>query len=187
MRSARASAGVNQPCEVKLWPLVCSRHFTSALAGACMPDSRSNNSLWPLPETPAMPTISPARKVMDTSFKRATPKLSRQLRCSACKSTAPVAGAMSSALRPRLTRRPTMACARPSTLVCAMGESSTTAPWRITVTASQRAMISLSLCVMSNTVQPLARKPRKVSKSASVSAGVSTAVGSSRMRMRAPR
>ena len=49
------------------------------------------------------------------------------------------------------------------------------------------AMISLSLCVISRTVVPRARRARSVSNSCSVSCGVSTAVGSSRIRMRAPR
>ena len=48
-------------------------------------------------------------------------------------------------------------------------------------------MISFSLCVISKTVVPCLRRPRSVSNRASVSAGVSTAVGSSRIRMWAPR
>ena len=40
------------------------------LVGGRMPDSTSSSSLWPLPETPAMPTISPARSSRSTSSSR---------------------------------------------------------------------------------------------------------------------
>ena len=154
--------------------------------GAARPDSTSSSSVWPLPDTPAMPTISPARSCSDTSASRATPSASVTPRPCAASSTSPGCG-WRLALRPRFTRRPTMASARPSMLVSAIFVSSTTWPARITVTASHRAMISRSLCVMSRMVVPRSRRPRSVTKSASVSCGVSTAVGSSRMRMRAPR
>ena len=72
-------------------------------------------------------------------------------------------------------------------VVSAVAQSSTTRPARITVTASASATISLSLCVISRIVVPRARRLRSVANSCSVSCGVSTAVGSSRIRMRAPR
>ncbi len=134
-----------------------------------------------------MPTISPARNSSDTPARRGTPRASRHCRPAARISTAPVRAGVAPVTRPRLTWRPTIACARPSRSVSAMRVSSTTAPPRITVTASASAMISFSLCVISRIVVPRSRNARSVTNSCSVSCGVSTAVGSSRIRMRAPR
>ena len=60
-------------------------------------------------------------------------------------------------------------------------------PPRSTVTRSATAFTSFSLCEMKITVLPSAAIARSVSKSASASCGVSTAVGSSRIRIRASR
>ena len=38
-----------------------------------MPPNTCNSSDWPLPATPAMPKISPARTDSETDFSRATP------------------------------------------------------------------------------------------------------------------
>ena len=183
MRKSRARSGLNQCLGVKLVPSIDKL----PACGVNKPAKASSNSLWPLPETPAMPTISPACKLRETSASRTTPSGSRQCRPAALNSTAPACAGEASTARPMCTSRPTMACARPSMLVSAMAVSSTTAPARITVTASARAMISLSLCVISRTVVPRSRSLRKVMKRCSVSCGVSTAVGSSRIKMRAPR
>ena len=184
--------------------------------GAASPASTSSSSLCPLPDTPATPTISPARRASDTSCRRGTPCASRRHRPWACSSgvrrrssvpsaAAPVGAPAGSepdpdidpvidpdinpegAARPSCTCRPTIACASESSVTSSMGRSSTTCPARITVTASHRASTSLSLCVISTTVVPCVRNWRKVPNRACVSWGVSTAVGSSRIRMRAPR
>ena len=60
-------------------------------------------------------------------------------------------------------------------------------PPRSTVTRSATAFTSCSLCEMKITVRPSAAISRSVSNSTSASCGVSTAVGSSRIRMRASR
>ena len=60
-------------------------------------------------------------------------------------------------------------------------------PFRSTATLSEMAMTSWSLWVMMTMALPSAFMARRMSKSRSVSWGVSTAVGSSRMRMSAPR
>ena len=60
-------------------------------------------------------------------------------------------------------------------------------PLRSTATLSEMAMTSWSLWVMMTMALPSAFMARRMSKSRSVSWGVSTAVGSSRMRMSAPR
>src|SRR5437667_79144 len=54
-----------------------------------MPASASSSSLWPLPLTPATPTISPARTSKLTSFTRATPLPSTTFKCATSSTTAP--------------------------------------------------------------------------------------------------
>ncbi len=68
-----------------------------------------------------------------------------------------------------------------------VGTSPTYCPFRSTATRSEMAMTSWSLWVMMTMDFPSARMFRSTSKSRSVSWGVSTAVGSSRIRMSAPR
>ena len=69
-----------------------------------------------------------------------------------------------------------------------MGMSALTIfPSRITDAASEMAMASLSLWVMMMTVLPSERIRSMTLKSSSTSCGVRTAVGSSRMRICAPR
>ena len=63
----------------------------------------------------------------------------------------------------------------------------TSLPCRSTSTRDEIAITSCSLWLMKITASPLATAFCIVSNSASVSCGVSTAVGSSRMRMRASR
>ncbi len=63
----------------------------------------------------------------------------------------------------------------------------TVVPRRMTVISSATDSTSPSLWEMKMTVRPSAFSSRRLAKSASTSCGTSTAVGSSRMRMRAPR
>ncbi len=65
--------------------------------------------------------------------------------------------------------------------------SATVLPARITVIASATVSTSSSLWEMKITVAPSLVRPRRLSKSSSTSWGTRTAVGSSRIRMRAPR
>ena len=65
--------------------------------------------------------------------------------------------------------------------------SPTNWPRRRTATLSESSSTSWSLCVMMTTLLPSSRMLRRTAKSLSVSCGVRTAVGSSRMRMSAPR
>jgi hypothetical protein len=154
--------------------------------GASRPDNTSSNSLWPLPETPAIPTISPARSAIATSCRRTTCSASRTTMPLACINTSP-GGLSVSPWRPICTLRPTMASARDSMEVSAIATSCTTRPPRMTVTKSHRRMTSLSLWVISRMVVPWPRSSASTPNNCSVSCGVSTAVGSSRIRMRAPR
>ena len=155
-------------------------------SGLPRPDSTSSTSLCPLPDTPATPTISPACRSSENSRSRTTPSLSRKPSPRACTSTAPRCTAVS-ACRPIATLRPTIASASDSTLASAISQSCTTCPARITVTRSHSRITSLSLCVIRMIVVPAARSRPSTSNSCSVSCGVSTAVGSSRISTRAPR
>ncbi len=65
--------------------------------------------------------------------------------------------------------------------------SPTVVPRRMTLIASATESTSCSLCEMKMTVTPSALSSRRFAKSASTSWGTRTAVGSSRIRIRAPR
>ena len=181
--SWRAWVGCSQAVGPNVWPF----RPRWPDCGAVRPDNTSSNSLCPLPDTPATPTISPARSCRSTPLRRGTPQASVRCRPCAASRTSPgwCTGATSGAIR--WTARPTMAWASASTWVSATGVSCTTVPARITVTWSHRAITSFSLWVMRMTVLPCARKRRNTSNSWAISWGVSTAVGSSRMRVLAPR
>ena len=150
-----------------------------------IPASTSRSTDWPLPETPATPSTSPARSSNETASSRAVPAPSRQVRSSTLSATAP--GSPFSRSGSSTTSCPTISSASCSRVVRDGFRCPTILPDRITETVSQTAMTSASLWVMSRIVTPLSRRPRRISKSRSVSAGVSTLVGSSRIRMRAPR
>ena len=82
---------------------------------------------------------------------------------------------------------PTMSSAR-SRAVTSLGRTSATVvPLRMTVIASATLSTSSSLCEMKMTVRPSAFSSRRLSNSSSTSWGTRTAVGSSRMMIRAPR
>ena len=83
--------------------------------------------------------------------------------------------------------RPTISSAICSGVASAVGMEHTLTPLRRTVTRSLMSMTSWSLWVMMITAQPLARISRRISKSRPVSWAVSTAVGSSRIMIRALR
>ena len=85
------------------------------------------------------------------------------------------------------TSRPTIARAIAAGLVPAVGKRATVRPARMTVIVSEISVTSSSLCVMRMIVPPSSRRARSTRHSSSTSGGESTAVGSSRMRMRAPR
>ena len=88
---------------------------------------------------------------------------------------------------PPPSSRPTISAASERGVASAVGTVASECPPRSTVTRSATAFTSCSLCEMKITVRPSAAISRIVSNSTSASCGVSTAVGSSRMRMRASR
>ena len=92
-------------------------------------------------------------------------------------------GARSSFSTCRLTGRPTIIRESSSLVVPLMSTVPMHLPLRSTVQRSATAMISDSLCVMNRMDLPSRAKPRMISISSSISCGVSTAVGSSRIRI----
>ena len=133
-----------------------------------------------------MPTISPPRNSKSMPLRRITPWASCRQILLACNLTAPSVCPVLVA-RPMATLRPTMASANWSIDVSAMAKRATAAPPRITVTSSHSRMTSLSLCVIKIIVVPWPRSNCSTPNNCSVSCGVSTAVGSSRIKIRAPR
>jgi len=151
-----------------------------------MPLSNSSSSLWPLPDTPARPTISPERSVRPTSCSRVTPSASRQRSPAASSRTSPPI-AWGRVSRPMATLRPIIAAASAATELSATAVSCTTRPARMTVTRWHSCITSFSLWVISRRVVPCVASRASTWNSACVSCGVSTAVGSSRIRIFAPR
>ena len=170
-------------------------------------DSRSVRGVWPLPSTPATPTISwlntsrlrSSRATSPSGPRAVTPRRrSTGVRPSASppaslsapspSSSSPPA---SSPIRPRAdasersdTSRPTMARARMGASASAVAIRSTTFPVRMMVTSSVACRISSSLWLTRATARfSSCTAWRSTSNSRSDSAGVSTEVGSSKTRM----
>ena len=80
-----------------------------------------------------------------------------------------------------VTSWPTISAASSWRVVCAVTRSPASLPERSTSTRSLTAMTSFSLCEMKMIDRPCPTSSFSVWNSASVSAGVSTAVGSSRI------
>ena len=142
------------------------------------PSSASHSSVCPLPCTPARPRISPARTWNDISFTQIRPVSSATVRSSTSSTTSP--GLAGSLLTFSCTFRPTINAASSSS-VADGGFSPTTAPRRSTVIVSAMAWTSLSLCEMKTMDVPPSLSCLMMRNRSSVSAGVSTAVGSSRI------
>ena len=85
------------------------------------------------------------------------------------------------------TSCPTISTASERRVASLVATVATFLPARSTVTRSETAFTSCSLCEMKTIVRPSSAITRSVSNSDSASCGVSTAVGSSRIRMRASR
>ena len=148
------------------------------VVGGRSPRMTSLSSVWPLPWTPAMARISPARTCRSMSSRRVVPSSMRLMPSRASPSSPGSAGGLSTV---RETSWPTM---RPASSAAeAVGSAvPTTRPRRMTVMVSATSRISRSLWVMKTMEVPEALSSRMMVMSSSVSCGVSTAVGSSRMR-----
>ena len=145
----------------------------------------STSSVWPFPWTPATQTISPARTANETPSTATWSRSSRTTSPSTSSTGSPGrAGGFSTTSR---TARPTIIEASSSSVVSPGVVVPTTRPRRRTVMRSATARTSLSLWVMKMMERPEALSWRITSKRSSVSWGVSTAVGSSRIRTLASR
>ncbi len=144
------------------------------------------SSDWPLPATPATPRISPDRTSREIPRRAGRPR-SLCARTSCMRSTTgPGANGVRSIAS--TTSRPTIRRARPAVVVSAIGMPAAVArPRRITLTRSAIWLTSPSLWLMKTTDAPPATMERRVRNRSAASCGARTAVGSSRMRIRAPR
>ena len=144
------------------------------------PERAYKSSFCPLPDTPATPTTSPACTVSEIPFK-STPNWSSRARlrprtcktgapgccgrCSSCGGSAPIISRESEALDSS-----------------AGLHTPVTLPPRNTVQALHSSRISWSLCEIYKMLQPSAASFLSTTNSFSTAWGVSTEVGSSRMR-----
>ena len=149
------------------------------------PVMTSHNSFCPLPSTPASPTISPSLSSREKSFSARMPLSFFALSRSSFRRTPP--GAFVMAGKWKSTSLPTIIRVSSSLVTCSStGLFPTILPERRTVTSSTMEMISSNLWVMRMMDFPSSRMSRSVLKNASVSWGVSTAVGSSRIKISTP-
>ena len=171
MPSSRLCRG---PCLLMLSP---SSQISPA-EGLISPSSALISSVWPLPWTPATASTSPARASKLTSRTTGTPRESTTLTPRASSTGLPTsAGGLSTR---SLTERPTIISAS-SASEAVGGAVPTTLPRRITLIRSPIALTSRSLWVMKMIEVPRSLRARMISISSSISCGVSTAVGSSRI------
>ena len=149
------------------------------------PRIASISSLWPLPSTPATPTISPRCTSRETRSNVGRPDQSSTDRSRAVRVT------WSSAPRGSVdgvgSSEPTMSSASWWAVTSSGSTVATVRPCRSTVMVSAMARTSSSLWSMKMIVCPRAFSSRRFRNSSSTSWGTSTAVGSSRIRTRAPR
>ena len=132
-----------------------------------------------------MPRISPELAVKDTSSSLTMPSMLRTVRFLTSMRGLGSTGSGRAILS--VTAWPTIMFVISCALVSFVSMSPTNWPWRSTATRSLSVSTSCILCVMMTMALPSSRMLRRTVKSLSVSCGVSTAVGSSRMRMSAPR
>ena len=143
------------------------------------------SSDWPLPSIPAIPTISPARTSKERFFTAGTPRFSLTTKSLIDKTTSFGCGACFSVLKE--TERPTIISAKSALVAPAISTVWIDFPRRITVTRLDTARISSSLWVIKIMDFPSLTRFFMIAINSSISEGVNTAVGSSKMRISAPR
>ena len=145
----------------------------------------SHSSFCPLPATPATPSISPPRSAKLTfeiaSFFSLSSIVTPVIRKSSLPSCA------SSLLSASSTFFPTIISISVPVSALAVSTVPIVLPFRKTVTLSLISITSFSLCVMIITLVPAAFRFLIIANSLSISLGVSTAVGSSKISILAPR
>ena len=145
----------------------------------------STSSAWPLPSTPATPSTSPAWMVSETSSSTGRPSPAR--RVSPRTSSTTSGRTVDSRVSGDGSSPPTISSASRRAVTSAGSTVATVVPRRTTVISSATASTSSSLCEMNRIVMPSDLSSCRLPNSSSTSCGTSTAVGSSRMRIRAPR
>ena len=146
------------------------------------PDMAYTSSLWPLPSMPAMQTISPActwKLTFLTALFLWT--LEGTVRFFTSRTTS--AGCASPLVTANSTSRPTIIRDSSALVVSAMFTVPMYLPLRRTEQRSATAMISLSLWEIKRMDFPSAARLRIICSSSWISWGVSTAVGSSKIRI----
>ena len=181
MCATPASVASRTPSPVTSSPAIDTRPDS----GTTTPAIACTSSSWPLPSTPAMATTSPPRTVSDTPFTASSPRWSRTCRSSTSSIGSPSLAVFFSTRSS--TSRPTISRARLSSVAPSVGTVSIFSPRRSTVTRSEISSTSFSLWLMKTIETPSSFSARSTSNSSCVSCAVSTAVGSSRIRMRASR
>ena len=149
------------------------------------PAIASISSVCPFPSTPAIPTISPPRTSNET------PRTFSISRSSSTRRSATSSSGFVGCGGPLSTRsstsRPTIRRARLSSVAPAAGSVSIFLPRRSTVIREAISVTSFSLWLMKMIDLPCSIRLPTIPNSSCASWGVSTAVGSSRTRMSAPR
>ena len=155
----------------------------SPLSTGCSPAIASRSSFWPLFEIPAMPRISPEFAVKDTLSSFRIPSSLRTVRPEISSLGSTFFGSGRSMFSS--TAWPTIMSVISWTPVSLVFRLPMNSPARRMSTRSEISRTSFSLCVMMTTALLSFLMLRRTSNSFSVSCGVRTAVGSSRIRISA--
>ena len=171
-----APCGAGEPCKSK-----CPLRMTN------IPQSNCASANCPLPDTPAIPVIWPACRVKDTSR-----NCSRFVRWALTFFNSQMTARDVGTERERLSDSeaiswPTIASASFCWLTSFASACMISFPCRSTATRSLTRSTSGSLWLMKIMLMPCVTSMRSVSNNASLSCGVSTAVGSSKIKTLAPR
>ena len=136
------------------------------------PARTSANSCCPLPDTPAMPKISPSRTVKE-AFLSDQPLVAEARTGPSPRGSASPASTSALSTR-KITSRPTISLARLLSVRCPVSSRAVTLPCRRTVTLSLMASTMGSLWVMKGHRWPVHPRswPRSTARSFSVSGGV---------------
>ncbi len=155
------------------------------LSVTCKPAIASRSSFCPQPEIPAIPRISPLFAVKETFCNFKIPSSLRTVNPSTAIRGLGFTGSGRSIFR--VTACPTIILVISVTFVSLVAILPMYCPFRSTATRSDKDSTSCILCVIITIAFPSSLIFRNTRNSFSVSCGVSTAVGSSRINISAPR
>ena len=149
------------------------------------PAIASASSTCPFPATPATATISPRRTVNDTFFTTSNLFSSFTVKCCTERTSSPYRAP--AFFLSDDTSRPTILLAISAVVVLFTSNTSISLPLFRIAQRSATFFISSNLCVIRITVFPASFKPLMILRRNSISCGVSTAVGSSKIKISASR